>query len=64
MLSRKTLFYPRERKQEHAVELEKDGQAEDELEIEDLWVVFKRGTRHADIGDVYGVGSEGKDGDS
>ena len=34
------------------------------MDIQDLWVVPKRATRHADIGDVYGVGLEGEDEDS
>ena len=34
------------------------------MDIEDLWVVPKRATHHADIGDVYGVGLEGEDEDS
>ena len=29
-----------------------------------MWVVPKRATRHADIGDVYRVGFEGEDEDS
>ena len=32
--------------------------------IQDFWVVPKRATRHADIGDVYGVELEGEDEDS
>ena len=47
-----------------AVSLEEDGQAEVRLDIQDLWVVPKRATRHGDIGDVYGVGLEGEDEDS
>ena len=47
-----------------AVSLEEDGQTEVRLDIQDLWVVPKRATRHADIGDVYGVGLEGEDKDS
>ena len=47
-----------------AVSLEEDGQAEVQLDIQDLWVVPKRATRHADIGNVYGVGLEGEDEDS
>ena len=46
------------------ISLEEDGQAEVPLDIQDLWVVPKRATRHADIGDVYGVGLEGGDEDS
>ena len=46
------------------VSLEEDGQAEVQLDIQDLWVVPKRATRDADIGDVYGVGLEGEDEDS
>ena len=46
------------------VSLEEDGRAEVRLDIQDLWVVPKRATRHADIGDVYGVGLEGEDEDS
>ena len=46
------------------ISLEEDGQAEVQLDIQDLWVVPKRATRHADIGDVYGVGLEGEDEDS
>mmetsp|Transcript_99400 Transcript_99400/g.167556 ORF Transcript_99400/g.167556 Transcript_99400/m.167556 type:complete len:375 (+) Transcript_99400:1-1125(+) len=47
-----------------AVSLEEDGQAEVPLDIRDLWVVPKRATRDADIGDVYGVELEGEDEDS
>ena len=47
-----------------AVSLEEDGQAKVQSDIQDLWVVPKRTTRHADIGDVYGVGLEGEDEDS
>ena len=47
-----------------AVSLEQDGQAEVQLDIQDLWVVPKRATRDADIRDVYGVGFEGEDEDS
>ena len=43
---------------------EEDGQAEVQLDIQDLWVVPKRATRHTNIGDVYGVGLEGEDEDS
>ena len=46
------------------ISLEEDGQAEVQLDIQDLWVVPKRATLHADIGDVYGVGLEGEDEDS
>ena len=46
------------------ISLEEDGEAEVQLDIQDLWVVPKRATRHADIGDVYGVGLEGEDEDS
>ena len=46
------------------ISLEEDGQAEVQLDIQDLWVVPKRATRHADIGDVYGVGLEGEEEDS
>ena len=46
------------------VSFEDDPQAEVHLNIQDLWVVPKRATRHADIGDVYGVGLEGEDEDS
>ena len=46
------------------ISLEEDGQAEVQLDIQDLWVVPKRATRHAEIGDVYGVGLEGEDEDS
>ena len=46
------------------VSFEEDAQAEVHLNIQDLWVVPKRATRHADIGDVYGVGLEGEDEDS
>ena len=45
------------------VSLEEDAQAEVHLNIQDLWVVPKRATRHAGIGDVYGVGLEGEDED-
>ena len=34
------------------------------MNIQDLWVVPKRATRHTDISDVYGVGLEGEDEDS
>ena len=34
------------------------------MDIRDLWVVPKRATRDADIGDVYGVELEGEDEDS
>ena len=34
------------------------------MNIQDLWVVPKRATRHADIGDVYGVGLVGENRDS
>ena len=44
--------------------MEEDGQAEVPLDIRDLWVVPKRATRDADIGDVYGVELEGEDEDS
>ena len=47
-----------------AVSLEEDGEAEVPLDIRDLWVVPKRATRDADIGDVYGVELEGEDEDS
>ena len=47
-----------------AVSLAEDCQAEVQLGIQDLWVVPERATRHADIGDVYGVGLEGEDEDS
>ena len=47
-----------------ASSLEEDGQAEVQLDIQDSWVVPKRATRDADIGDVYGVGLEGEDEDS
>ena len=47
-----------------AVSLEEDGQAEVQLDNQDLWVVPRRATRHADIGGVYGVGLEGEDEDS
>ena len=46
------------------ISLEEDGQAEVQLDIQDFWVVPTRATRHADIGDVYGVGLEGEDEDS
>ena len=46
------------------VSFEEDAHAEVHLNIQDLWVVPKRATRHADIGDVYGVGLEGEDEDS
>ena len=44
--------------------MEEHGQAEVQSDIQDLWVVPKRETRHADIGDVYGVAFEGEDKDS
>ena len=47
-----------------AVSLEEDGEEEVPLDIRDLWVVPKRATRDADIGDVYGVELEGEDEDS
>ena len=34
------------------------------MNIQDSWVVPKRATCHADIGDAYGVGLEGEDEDS
>ena len=34
------------------------------MNIQDLWFVLKRATRHADIGDVFGVRLEGEDEDS
>ena len=40
------------------ISLEEDCEAEVQLDIQDVWVVPKRATRHADIGDVYGVGLE------
>ena len=40
-----------------------DAQVEVHLNIQDLWVVLKRATHHADIGDAYGVGLEGEDED-
>ena len=43
------------------ISFKEDGQAEVQLNIQDLWVVPKRATCHADIGDVYGVGLEGED---
>ena len=46
------------------VSFEEDAQAEVHLNIQDLWVVPKRATRHAYIGDMYGVGLEGEDKDS
>ena len=46
------------------ISFEEDAQAEVHLNIQDLWVVPKRATCHADIGDVYGVGLEGEDEDS
>ena len=46
------------------ISLEEDGQAEVHLDIQDLWVVPKRATRHADIGDVYWVGLDGEHEDS
>ena len=46
------------------ISFEEDAPAELHLNIQDLWVVLKRATRHADIGDVYGVGLEGEDEDS
>ena len=45
------------------ISFEGDAQAEVHLNIQDLWVVPKRATHHADIGDVYGVGLEGEDED-
>ena len=47
-----------------AVSLEEDGEAEVPLDIRDSWVVPKRATRDAGIGDVYGVELEGEDEDS
>ena len=47
-----------------AASLEEDGEAEVPLDIRDLWVVPKRATSDADIGDVYGVELEGEDEDS
>ena len=46
------------------VSFEEEGQAEVHLHIQEFWVVSKRATRHADIGDVYGVGLEVEDEDS
>ena len=46
------------------ISFEEDAQAQVQLNIQNLWVVPKRPTRHADIGDVYGVGLEGEDEDS
>ena len=46
------------------VSVEEDIEAEVPLNIQDLWVVPKRATRDADIGDVYGVGLEDEDEDS
>ena len=46
------------------VSFEENAQAEVRLRIQDFWVVPKRATRHANIGDVYGVGFEGEDEDS
>ena len=43
------------------ISLEEDGQAKVQLDIQDLWVVPKRATRHAGMGDVYGVGLESED---
>ena len=43
---------------------EEGAQEEVPLNIQDLWVVPKRATRDADIGDVYGVGLEDEDEDS
>ena len=42
------------------VSFEEDAQAEVFLNIHDLWVVLKRATQYADIGNVYGVGLEGE----
>ena len=47
-----------------ASSFEEDGEAEVQLDIQDSWVVPKRATRDADIGDVYGVGLQGEDEDS
>ena len=46
------------------ISFEEDAQAEVHFNIQDLWVVPKTATRHANIGDVYGVGLEGEDKDS
>ena len=46
------------------ISFEEDAQAEVRLNIQELWVVPKRATRHADMGDVYGVGLEAEDEDS
>ena len=47
-----------------AISLEEDGEAQVPQDIRDLWVVPKRATRDADIGDVYGVELDGEDEDS
>ena len=46
------------------ISFEEDAQAEVHLNIRAVWVVPKRATCHAGIGDVYGVGLEGEDEDS
>ena len=46
------------------VSLEEDVEGEVPLDIQDLWVVPKRATRDADIGDVYGVGLQDEDEDT
>ena len=43
------------------VSVEEGAEAEVSLEISDLWVVPKRASGHADIGDVYGVALEDED---
>ena len=47
-----------------SISFEEDAQAEVQLNIQNLWAVPKRATRHADISDVYGVGLEGEDNNS
>ena len=46
------------------ISFEEDAWAKVHLTIQDLWVGPKRATRHADIGDVYGVWLQGEDEDS
>ena len=44
--------------------MEEDVEGEVPLDIQDLWVVPKRATRDADIGDAYGVGLQDEDEDT
>ena len=58
---------PRKRKERYVVEVEVEVEVEEgakaelRVEISELWVVPKRATGDADIGDVYGVALEDED---